>query len=1335
MSEQIIKARIQISADVNGSENINRLANTIREASGETSELAQQAEKLQAKWQQAQANQALIAQYRNLKTAFADNRQEITQTEQKLTELTTQAQKLQAIAAAKTVLGLDVDEHARKEINALNQAYARLKQSGTLSHTDLARASDLHAQKVRELENALQRAKPSLMDIADSIQGVVTQASGLAYAANQAMKFETAMAGVKKVTNGTPEQYDKLTGSLKELSAELGIMPDELANMAAAGGQMGVAMEKLPEFTQMAAQMSVAFGITADRAGEMAAKTSNVFGLQLDGMRDLGDAINTLGNTTAAKEAEIAEVLLRIGGNANQFGLTAKQAAALGAAFISLGKTPEVASTAINAMLQKLQNAKLGTNDFQAALKDLGYSADDMAAQIAANPQAALDGFLAKLSELDKQTRSEKIGQLFGAEYADDVAVLVGSLDTYKTALDNATDSNQTFGAMQKETEAAMDTTAKKIDQAKANLTNAAIELGNALLPAIQATAAGVGGVAKTLGAISEQFPVLTQLAALFMGAKVAVTAYQSAMKLVGKEGAASILKTDVSVTQLRTSLINTSAAAKELALNMRHALAGNTQHISVKTGEIGKLAGALSSATQGAMALWSAWEMGHSFGTGLRESSELVRDFGDGLGKAVAYVDAMFTDRTFEDVNKFYRTTKQEAKETEEAAKKAAQAKQAQAAAQKQADDEQLARIQSLQAKRANLTVEIERNNSSLKTLNESGQAHGAIAAELAAQNEKLRGELAAMNAGLGSLNSNISDTSALSKNKQALQDLGLTAEQVQTGISKSAQTALDNFSSAAQVFGTDVESMSRIFQAAIQKMDSPEAVQKLKDGLKTVGERAGLTEQQIQNIAAAAPAVADKVAQAFDKIGVDTAAVMTGISTEAQQAMANFQAASNAAKETGVNDSRLIAAGFEQMMAKLKSPEEFAAFRQQLSDSGNAANLTQEQLERLNQAAEKGAIAATTAYDKLASSLKTAANTAQVQAAGQAAEQAMERGEISAAQYQTVLQQVSDKTEELKQKAQEQGKAAEQSHDQAAAAAQRQASAEQTASEAADETAQSTESIGAAAQSSGQQISEFGQKIIETYRNIHPLGYSFADAQMGAALMANGAWSQFVDYMWNMHDEVNRAISQLNQSMESGIGTAQALAKAEVLAANNADKLDKTTLDNLKNAIAQARQEMQALAEDAANTLQTAEKELLKLQGKTEQVEDMERKQKIAELSKKQKDAERKGNTKAAQDYQATINVTEQTYRLKAQQKAEAKAKEEAERVEAERQQREQAQAKTVKQPVSISLPEAPSVDLGNLDLSGLTSQLNRRDKDVVNQAAQQVINKLQQQLKART
>ncbi|MDK4696460.1 tape measure protein [Kingella negevensis] len=384
-------------------------------------------------------------------------------------------------------------------------------------------------------------------------------------------------------------------------------------------------------------------------------------------------------------------------------------------------------------------------------------------------------------------------------------------------------------------------------------------------------------------------------------------------------------------------------------------------------------------------------------------------------------------------------------------------------------------------------------------------------------------------------------------------------------------------------------------------------------------------------------------------------------------------------------------------------------------------SAEESKQAFERVKQSGQATADEVKKAFEKTAEAMLRS---------GDAAQQAWVKAQASAYNY--------------KVKVDETGKAALESAQQVKQAAQTQTQAFNKASEAADETAQSTENIGTAAQSSGQQISEFGQKIIETYRNIHPLGYSFADAQMGAALMANGAWSQFVDYMWNMHDEVNRAISQLNQSTESGIGTAQALAKAEVLAANNADKLDKTTLDNLKNAIAQARQEMQALAEDAANTLQTAEKELLKLQGKTEQVEDMERKQKIAELSKKQKDAERKGNTKAAQDYQATINVTEQTYRLKAQQKAEAKAKEEAERVEAERQaqqeeaerqQREQAQAKTVKQPVSISLPEPPSVDLGNLDLSGLTSQLNSRDKDVVNQAAQQVINKLQQQLKART
>ena len=1300
-----------------------------------TAQLAQLNERKRALLQNLrdtdQAMQTAGISTRQLAAQQQQFNQQAVQTEQGLMRLNQEAQKLQQLAEAKITLGIDFDDAVRTEIERTREAFERLREEGGLSQEELARATDAYHDKLRALEESLEDSAPSLMEIVEGVTEIGKSAGGLAYAANEAMKFETAMAQVKKVTEGTPEQYAQLSGSIKDLAGQLGIMPAELAEIAAAGGQMGVAMEKLPEFTRMAAQMSVAFGISADAAGDMAAKVSNVFGLELDQMTRLGDAINTLGNTTAAAESEIAQVLLRMGGSAKQFGLTAEQAAALGAAFVSLGKTPEVAGTAINALLQKLQNAKLGTAEFQDALKTLGYSAESMAEQINAAPQQALTDFLAKLNELDNQTKSETIGQLFGAEYADDIALLSGSLKTYADALTTATDSQQTFGAMQRETDAALSTTAKRIDQAKANIASAAIEMGNALLPALSATAAGAGEVAKSLGEMATRFPLITQLAVGFAAAKTALTAYQVAMRLSGQDAAGSLLKTDVGLKALRQSLSRTSAAANELRLNLRAALSGNVNHIQLHTNAVGSLKNALTSTAQAAVGLWAAWEAGKGIGTSLRESSETVRDLGDGLGKMVAYVDAMFSERTFDDVRKFYRTSREEAKEAAAAAAKEAEAKAKQAAAQKQADEAQLAQIKELQSQRAELTEQLERNAGSLKTLNEAGMANGATAAMLTQQNAQLRDQLAAVNNQLGSLNVNISDTSALAKNKLALKELGLTAEQVTSGISQSAQTALDNFALAAQQFGTDADSMARIFQAALQKMDSPEAVQKLKESLKSVGAEAGLTAEQIDSIGNAAPAAADKVAAAFAKIGVDSAAVMSGISQEGKAAMDDFQAALNAAASQGIQDNRLLAAGFEQMMGKLKSPEEFAAFKKQLNDSGNAAKLTAEQLTRLNLAAEQGASAATTAYNKLAESLKAAGNTAQLQAAGRAAEQAMQRGEISAAQYQEMLVRVRERTAELAQASAKAGDEARAAHQKASEAAQQRAAAEQQATQAteksSEKTTQNADKAGKSIQATTRQVSEMGKAVQNYWHQLNkPTGiYTIADSMQNEAKMMSGAWANYVQAMWHGYDQTRQAIADLNAATQSGVGIAGKLAAAENLAASNADKLDKQTLDNLRAAIDDARQKMRALGDEAKAARAEAEKELLQLQGKD--TAELEQQQKLAKLRAARQAAADAGNSQAVNDYNAGLAAIEQSYRIKKQQAQEqaAKAAQEAEQAAKQRQ----------PEKLEIKLPDAPQIDVSQIDLSGITQAMDQRDKALVERTAALLMDKLAQQMKART
>lgn len=1102
MSANEIKTGIKIEVQTNGTEQIKQLNQAIDDVPESLQKAREQAEKLKQVWQQDSANQ-------NAKMAYVRAAGEVKQLEQTLQSLQAQteqsgqsldyfakkAEKLQSLNQDKQTLGLDIDEQARQEIDKLNQAFIRLKASGTLSQKELARAADLHRDKIYRLEKSLSYLRPSLSDVVDEVQGLVTRSAGLAYAANEAMKFETAMAAVKKVTDGTGEQYGELEERLKALGGQLGIMPEQLAQIAAQGGQMGIAMERLPEFTEMAAQMSVAFGISAEAAGEMAAKTANVFELNQEGMRALGDAVNTLGNTTAAKEAEIAEVLLRIGGNSKQFGLAAEEAAALGAAFISLGKTPEVAGTAINAMLAKLQNAKLQGNEFQVALKDIGLSAEDMAERIAANPQQALNDFLQRIAQLDNQARSETLGQLFGAEYADDIALLTGSLNTYTDALANATDRQKTFGAMQKETEAAMDTTAKRIEQAKVQVANAAIELGNALLPAIQSAAGAVGSVADTLGDIGQQFPVLTQLAALFMGAKLAVTAYQTAMRLSGQESQAAFLKSDVGATKLKASILEAAAAAKLLGANMKAAVSGDVHAINVKVDEVGKLKSALAGAAQGALSLWSAFEAGQGVGTALRESSDFVRDLGDNMAQLIAYADALFTDRSWDDVNQMFRTSRQEAREAEQASRAAAKAAAEKAAAEQAAAQEQARAIEALQQKRRQLTDAIQANEHSLTVLNQAGLESGATAEMLTQKNEDLRQKLAQVSAQLQQHNAQIGDVSPFAKQREALKALGLDAEQAASGISASARAALADFALAGAQFGTDADSMARVFQAALAKMNSPEAVAQLKQSLADVGKQAGLTEADIRRIGSAAPEVADEVSAAFAKIGVDTAAVMQGVSTEAKQAMADFQAASDAAKEKGINDSRLIAAGFEQMLAKLKSPEEFAAFRQQLNDSGQAAKLTSEQLARLNVAAEKGASAAKTAYEQLSASLKNAADTAALQAAAHEAEAAMKRGEIGAAQYQQILAEINNQTDALTQKNRQMGQSSAAAHQQASRAAQQASAsltdnvrqsatsaqqatqaAEQTAV-ASDKTAQSAKQTAISARAAGESAQQSAQ------------------------------------------------------------------------------------------------------------------------------------------------------------------------------------------------------------------------------------------------------------------
>ena len=1134
-----------------------------------------------------------------------------------LDRLTAEAQTLKAIADAKIQLGIDTDDKARQEIQKTKDAYELLKDSGTLSHEELARAAQLQEGKVRELEASLKGVKPSITEVASEIQGLVGGAGGLAFATREAMKFETAMAGVRKVADGTDEQYAQLSDELKKMGAELGISAAEMAELAAAGGQLGIPIEKLSEFTAIASKMSVAFGLSAEEAGNAAATIANVFQIPIGEVEKLGDAINVLGNNTAAREKDIVAAMARIGGTAKQFGLAADEAAALADAFIALGKPPEVAATAINALLQKLQTAQNQGKGFQDALASIGTSADEMAANIAANPQQALTEFLHKLEGLDKQSRALTLSQLFGTEYSDDIALLVGSLGEYEKALGLVADKGQVVGAMQKEVANAMSTSEAQIAKAKQEIINVAIEVGEKLLPLVSLLASTVGGVASAVGAITEEFPVLTQLAALFAAGAVAVKAYEAAVRLTGGAVSASFATQRVSIEATKASILTTTAAARELGVALKSVAAGNG--FGNGAAAAGVLAQNLKLAAANAGLLAAAATAGWGVGEWLRENTDFAKIFGDSLGRVLAMLDSFFTTGSLDKYREHFKTEAQIKRELEEADKKAQEAAEKAAAAKKKAAEEEAAAVKALQAEYRASAAEQAALERSMAALRADGRETGDFYSELAVKLENVRTKTAELKAELDKKNVKISaDTGELAEAQKALESLGLTAEEVTTGLSKKASEGIANFSTAAAKFGNDAEQMSRVFQAALKQMDSPEAVEKLKVALEDAGKQAGMTAEEIKKIGDAAPVASDKVADAFAKIGVDSKAVMTGISSDARQAFADFKDASEQAAAAGQKDAKLMQAAFEQMMGKLKSKEEFAEFQHQLKASGDAALLTQEQLARLGDAASGGAEKAKAAYQGL--------NDTAAQA----------------------------------------GEAAKNAHNKGAQAAEGHAQSVSKVVKANDEAAASAEKAAAATEKAAKAVTDYGYRLSQTggyvkFNNeqLELMNQKFRGVKIG--MEATLQIGRMKDYTQQIY-LANSAMQRLSDATAQGALTQGVLNDAASAAAAAADKLGNTELTKFRNAIADAQRRLNALRQEASDATRALEAELAELNGNAEAGYALQQEKKLRELNQKLANAKQLGQGDIAREYQRQIELQQQIYDRQRNKRAESAAQDRA-------------------------------------------------------------------------
>jgi len=325
--------------------------------------------------------------------------------------------------------------------------------------------------------------------------GVAATGAALVAALAPAVKFESSMSGVRKVIDfETPDGFANMSRDILELttSGALPMAAEGIAEIIEAAGQAGVVDKALPDdeeraqliaFATDAAKMGVAFDMAAADAGSAMAMWRKAMGMSQEEALDLGDAINFLSNNMNASAPNIVDIVRRQGAVAMAAGLATNEIAALSAAFLSGGASPEIAATGLKNFLGALTDGEAMTAKQSAVMKTLGFDATELAKRMQVDAKGAIVDVMEALAELPAHAQGAALSQLFGEESKGAIAPLLTNVELLREAFGLVGDPTQYAGSMLAEYATQAETTANALILTQNFMKGLSIAVGSILLP------------------------------------------------------------------------------------------------------------------------------------------------------------------------------------------------------------------------------------------------------------------------------------------------------------------------------------------------------------------------------------------------------------------------------------------------------------------------------------------------------------------------------------------------------------------------------------------------------------------------------------------------------------------------------------------------------------------------------------------------------------------------------------------------------------------------------------------------------------------------------------
>ena len=441
---------------------------------------------------------------------------------------------LKDINKAWDVLGTKSTKAYTRELQRMDAAFSRIKNSGKASAKDIARAHRALLAQQKKLRQEVHETASEYKSLGSVVGSLIGSLAAIAASAGivitpivETAKFNKSMADVKAVLGDVTEnEFAQLNEVARDLGATTSFSAQQAAEglqfLAMAGFSAVEAIEALPGVLNLAQAGNLGLGEAAD----IASNILTGMGLEVSELDRVNDVLVQGFTSTNTSLSELGSAFSYVAPIAASFGLSVEQTTTALGMLSNAGIKASMAGTSLRGILTKLANPSANG---AAAMAEIAKRIGQTSLEITDANGKFLDfGHIIRQFEKAGLTASEAItilGQRAGPGLAALVSQGADKFDELNTKMLSSAGRTDEIAKIMR------DTLVGDFKSAQSAVSELALAIGDQLVPAARAVVSWFGSMVTAVSGLIKDYPFLTKLV---IGLGIAIAGLATAISTIG---------------------------------------------------------------------------------------------------------------------------------------------------------------------------------------------------------------------------------------------------------------------------------------------------------------------------------------------------------------------------------------------------------------------------------------------------------------------------------------------------------------------------------------------------------------------------------------------------------------------------------------------------------------------------------------------------------------------------------------------------------------------------------------------------------------------------------